>query len=101
MKYLNTTFLLFITLLACNDNAKMREVYIQEQIKLGIEKRIAEKRMECITAVMDSASRLADSIVTAKMTAMDTSMLRRPQRPTKPIIKSSLDTTPVQPILPK
>lgn len=95
------SFVLLFSLLACNDNAKLREAFIQEQIQVGLDKRINERRKECITAVMDSASRIADSLVTAKMTAVDTSILRRPAKPTKPIIKSPLDTTPVQPILPK
>jgi hypothetical protein len=99
IKNLGLTFLLLLGLLACNDNAKLREAFIQEQIQLGLDKRIADRRKDCLTAAMDSASRIADSLVTAKMTALDTSILRRPPKPIKPIIKSPLDTTPVKPIL--
>jgi hypothetical protein len=101
MKNLNISLLLLFALFSCSDKDKIHEVYIQEQIRLGIEKRIAEKHKECFISAMDSASRVADSIVTAKMTALDTSILHRPAKPTKPIIKSPLDTTPVEPILSK
>jgi hypothetical protein len=101
IKNLVVPLILLFSLLACNDNVKLREAFIQEQIQLGLEKRTSDRRKECIMAAMDSASRIADSLVTAKMTAVDTSILRRPAKPIKPIIKSPLDTMPVQPILPK
>jgi hypothetical protein len=101
LKKVGLPFILLLTVLACNDNAKLREDFIQEQIQMGLNKRIADRRKECFAAAMDSASRIADSLVMVKMTTADTAILRRPAKPIKPIIKSPLDTTPVQPILSK
>jgi hypothetical protein len=92
-------FLLFFT--ACNNQEGMKEAFIQEEVKTNIEKYKVKKRMECISAALDSANRITDSIILMKMSAIDTNLLRRPAKPIKPIIKSPLDTTPVQPILQK
>ncbi len=90
-----------ITFIACSNEAEVKEAFIQQEVKNNIEKYKVKKRMECITAALDSANRIADSIILVKMTAIDTNLLRRPTRPIKPIIKSPLDTTPVKPILQK
>ena len=87
--------------IACSNEAEIKEAFIQQEVKNNIEKYKVKKRMECITAALDSANRIADSLILVKMTAIDTNLLRRPTRPIKPIIKSPLDTTPVKPILQK
>jgi hypothetical protein len=92
-------FLLFFT--ACNNEAVVREALIQQEVKNTVEKYKVKKRLECIAAALDSANRITDSIILVKMSAVDTNLLKRPARPIKPIIKSLLDTTPVQPILQK
>jgi hypothetical protein len=91
--------LLFFT--ACNNEAVQREAFIQQEVKSMVEKYKVKKRLECIAAALDSANRITDSIILVKMSAVDTNLLKRPARPIKPIIKSLLDTTPVQPILQK
>lgn len=96
-----SVFAILLLLTACNNEAELKEAFIQQEVKNNIEKYKVKKRMECITAALDSANRIADSIILMKMTAIDTNLLRRPTRPIKPIIKSPLDTTPVQPILQK
>ena len=87
--------------IACSNEAEIKEAFIQQEVKNNIEKYKVKKRMECITAALDSANRIADSLILVKMTAIDTNLLRRPTRPIKPIIKSPLDTTPVKPIIQK
>jgi hypothetical protein len=45
---------------------------------------------------------LVDSMIVARNTQVDTALFSgKPIKPTKPVIKSPLDTTPVVPILPK
>jgi hypothetical protein len=95
----NLIFLLFFT--ACNNQAEMKENLILQEVKDNIEKYKVKKRMECISAALDSANRITDSIILMKMSAIDTNLLKRPKKPIKPILKSPLDTTPVQPILQK
>jgi hypothetical protein len=90
-------FLLFF--IACNNEAAMKETFIQQEVLNSIEKYKVKRRMECITAALDSANRIADSIILVKMSAVDTGLLKRPPKPIKPIIQSPLDTTPVQPII--
>jgi hypothetical protein len=95
------TLLFSIFFTACNNKAEMKETFIQQEVKTNIEKYKVKKRMECIAAALDSANRISDSIILMKMSAIDTNLLKRPKKPIKPIIKSPLDTTPVQPILQK
>lgn len=95
------TLLLLLLFIACDNEAQLKENLIQEEVKLNIEKYKAKRRAECLVAALDSANKIADSLIVVKMTAIDTNLLKRPAKPAKPIIKSILDTTPVQPILSK
>ena len=98
--FIGITLLLF-NFAACSDKEQLKEEMIQQEVKANVEKYKAKRRAECMIAAMDSANKIVDSLIIVKMTAIDTSLLRRPTKPIKPIIKSPLDTTPVQPILPK
>jgi hypothetical protein len=98
-KYLGIVALFLTCMLACNNEIEMRENLIQQEVKNNVEKYKSKKRLECIAAALDSANRITDSIILVKMSAIDTNLLKRPVKPIKPIIKSPLDTTPVQPIL--
>ena len=93
--------LLLFNFVACSNKYQLKEDIIQQEVEANVEKYKAKRRAECMVAAMDSANKIVDSLIIVKMTAYDTSLLRRPLKPIKPIIKSPLDTTPVQPILPK
>lgn len=89
-------------IIACTDKAKLKQQMIEQEVNAAVESYRMKRYKECMTAITDSANRIVDSLIVAKMTAVDTSSLTgRPQKPQKPIIKSPLDTTPVKPILPK
>ena len=102
MKNLLFAIAILSFLTACSDNTKRRKEMIDEEVKSAVESYRSKRLRECMAAITDSANRIADSIVVAQMTAVDSAtLLARPKRPIKPILKSPLDTTPVKPILPK
>lgn len=89
-------------LIACTDTAKRKQEMIDQEVHSVIESYHQKRYKECMSAIIDSANKITDSLILIKMTAVDTSLLMgRPKKPVKPIIKSPLDTTPVKPILPK
>ncbi len=87
---------------ACENESKRKQKLIDEEVKATVESYRNKRYMECMTAIADSANKLVDSLIVVKMTAGDTSiMMGKPVKPIKPVFKSPLDTTPVQPIIPK
>ena len=92
---------LFLFIVACKEDDKKRQL-IDEEVKINVESFRQRKLLECRATVIDSANKLADSIVLARNTVVDTALVNgKPKKPTKPIIKSSLDTTPVVPLFKK
>ena len=102
MKKIFLVLIILLPIIACSDTSKRKQEMIDEEVKGTVESYRLRRYRECMSAIIDSANRIADSMIVAKMTAVDTSLLNgRPKKPLKPIIKSPLDTTPVKPILPK
>jgi hypothetical protein len=94
-------FYLLSTLIACDAEAEKRQL-IEQEINNSVTSHREKKLRECRVAALDSANKIVDSIILARNTQIDTSLFTgKPVKPTKPIIKSPLDTTPVVPILPK
>ncbi len=88
--------------LACTDTEKMKEEMVQTEIQNRVKDFELRRRSECLTAALDSANRIVDSLILVKMTSGDSSATAgKPIKPLKPLIKSPLDTTPVVPILEK
>jgi hypothetical protein len=88
--------------LGCTDKEKIRETMIQNEISARLKAFETKRYNECLVAALDSANRIADSLILARMVAGDSSALfGKPVKPIKPIIKSPLDTTPVVPIVGK
>lgn len=86
---------------ACKDD-KEKQQLIDQEVKSAVESFRQKKRTECRAAVLDSANKLADSIVLVRNTVVDTALVNgKPKKPTKPLIKSPLDTTPVEPLFKK
>lgn len=87
--------------MACNDSQE-KQALIEQEIKNAVEAFRQKKLRECYVAAYDSANKLADSIILVRNAVTDTSLFTgKPTRPTKPIIKSPLDTTPVEPLFKK
>ncbi len=102
MKNIFLSLIFLCSILACTDTAKRKQEVIDQEVNSVIESYQQKRYKECMSAIIDSANRITDSLILLKMTAVDTSLLTgRPKRPVKPIIKSALDTTPVKPILQK
>ena len=93
---------ILITFTACGNEEKRKQEAIDQEVKIAVESYRNKRVKECMTALLDSANKITDSLIVLKMTAYDTSsLLAKPMKPVKPIIKSPLDTTPVKPIIPK
>lgn len=102
MKNIALVFVAVLMLAACDNSTKMKQQLIDAQVKETIESYKKRRYEECMTAIIDSANIIADSLIVLKMTAMDSSLLMgKPVKPPKPVFKSPLDTTPVKPIIPK
>jgi hypothetical protein len=98
-------FILSVTILslfiACKDD-KQKQQLIDQEVKSAVESFRQKKLLECRAAVLDSANRLADSIILVRNTVVDTALVNgKPKKPTKPVIKSPLDSTPVEPLFKK
>lgn len=92
--------LLFL-IVACKEDDK-KHILIDQEVKSAIESFRQRKLNECRAMVIDSANKLADSIILARNTVVDTALVNnKPKKPTKPVIKSPLDTTPVEPLFKK
>jgi hypothetical protein len=92
--------LLFL-IVACKEDDK-KQGLIDQEVKNAVESFRQRKLNECRAMVIDSANKLADSIVLARNTVVDTALVNgKPKKPTKPVIKSPLDTTPVEPLFKK
>jgi hypothetical protein len=100
IKYLS--IILLITLAeSCGKEEQRRADMIDSEVKTLLDRHVERRKKECLAALMDTASRIADSLIVAKMTKVDSSIfIGRPEKPVKPIIKSPLDTTPVVPLVP-
>ena len=88
-------------LVACKKDDKKQQL-IEQEVRSAVESFRQKKLIECRAAVLDSANKLADSIVLVRNTVVDTALVNgKPKKPTKPLIKSPLDTTPVEPLFKK
>ena len=93
-----TLSILFIVA-ACKKDNKKQEL-IDQEVHNAVESFRQKKRNECRMMVLDSANKLADSIVLVRNTVVDTALINgKPKKPAKPLIKSLLDTTPVVPLI--
>ena len=92
---------ILLVLFACKKDNKKQDL-IDQEVRNAVESFRQKKLNECRMAVLDSANRLADSIVLVRNTVVDTALINgKPKKPTKPLIKSPLDTTPVVPLIKK
>jgi hypothetical protein len=97
-----TFFLVFISFLTSCKKDEGKQQLIDQEVRNAVESFRLKQRTKCLVAALDSANKLVDSIIVARNTQVDTSLFSgKPVKPTKPVIKSALDTTPVVPILPK
>ncbi len=97
-----TLFLIFILFLTSCKKDEGKQQLIDQEVHSAIESFRLKQRTKCQIAALDSANKLVDSIIVAQNTQVDTSLFSgKPVKPTRPVIKSPLDTTPVVPILPK
>ena len=95
------SFTILSLLVACKDD-KQKQQLIDQEVQSAIQSFRQKKLLECRAAVLDSANKLADSIVLMRNTVVDTALVNgKPKKPTKPLIKSPLDTTPVEPLFKK
>ena len=102
MKNILFIITILITFTACGDEEKRKQEAINHEVKTAVESYRSKRMKECMVVLLDSANKITDSLIVVKMTAFDTSsLLAKPMKPVKPIIKSPLDTTPVKPIIPK
>lgn len=96
-----TTLSMCVILFACKKDNKKQDL-IDQEVHNAVESFRQKKLNECRMMVLDSANKLADSIVLVRNTVVDTALINgKPEKPTKPIIKSPLDTTPVSPLFKK
>jgi predicted DNA-binding protein (UPF0278 family) len=87
--------------MACKKEGNKQQL-IEQEVRNAVESFRFKQRSRCQIAALDSANKLVDSIIIARNTQVDTSLFTgKPVKPTRPVIKSPLDTTPVVPILPK
>lgn len=85
---------------ACKDDTAARQARINAEIEALVDNYRKVREAECYQAALDSADRLVDSLILAEARGLDTAALQaRPQKPPKVVLKSVLDTLPVQPIL--
>ena len=92
---------ILLLLAACKDDSQKQQL-IDQEVQSVVESFRQKKLNECRAAVLDSANKLADSIVLVRNTVVDTALINgKPKKPTKPVIKSPLDTTPVEPLFKK
>lgn len=101
MKKIIGIFVILSCLVACK-NQESKQGLIDLEVRNAVESFSFKQRLKCQTTALDSANKLVDSMIVARNTLVDTSLFAgKPVKPTKPVIKSPLDTTPVVPILPK
>jgi ABC-type transporter MlaC component len=94
-------FLILMAFIACKKEDK-KKAFIQQEINAAIDAYKMRRYKECSNAAYEKANMYADSIIRVKYTATDSlAFLGKPVKPERIKIKSPLDTTPVQPILPK
>ena len=85
---------------ACKDDTAARQARIQEEVQILVDNYRKVRLAECYQTALDSADHLVDSLILAEAQRIDTAALQaRPQKPPKVVLKSVLDTLPVQPIL--
>jgi hypothetical protein len=93
-------FLILTIVIACKKEDK-KHAFIQQEINAAVEAYKVRRYKECRDAAYEKANVLADSIIRVKYTTDTTALFGKPVKPEKIKIKSPLDTTPVQPIIPK
>jgi hypothetical protein len=95
---------LFYLLTACLLLMAFQQVTKQDLIQEKVDERIGNyvrlMRQKCEERVLERATTIVDSILIeqAKMRKDSLGKLPKPDRPTAPNIKSSLDSTPVAPL---
>ena len=83
----------------CKNDDPKRQIIAQE-VSNAVESYRSKRLADCRTVALDSANKIADSIIIVRNTRVDPSLfIGKPLKPTKPLIKSPLDTTPVVPII--
>ncbi len=101
MKKATLSLILIAFLFACKKNEN-KQGLIDQEVQSAVQSFRFKQRTQCEAAALDSANKLVDSLIIARNTVVDTSVFAgKPVKPTKPVFKSALDTTPVVPILPK
>lgn len=101
MKRSIIVFIVISFLVACKKDDGKQQL-IDFEVRNAVESFRFKQRNQCQIAALDSANKLVDSMIVARNTQVDTALFSgKPIKPTKPVIKSPLDTTPVVPILPK
>jgi ABC-type uncharacterized transport system auxiliary subunit len=92
---------LLVFLAACKGEDKKKQ-FIEQEIKAAVDAYRLRRIKECQVAAFEKANMMADSIIRVKYTSGDSlALIGKPVKPDKIKVKSPLDTTPVQPLLPK
>ena len=103
IKIKKSLFLCFIlfSLLSCKEDKKDETAFVQREVIKRVEDYRMQREAECRAIALERANILADSIIFAQAKNDTLSAMQRPIRPIRPTLKSPLDTTEVQPLLPK
>ncbi len=92
---------LFFFMTACKEDKSKEKAFVEREVARKVAEYRQQREAECRAQALERANILADSIIFAEAKGDSFNMMPRPLRPTRPIIKSPLDSTEVQPLLPK
>ena len=92
--------LLLLLIISCDERDEAAiQALIAENIEENLEQYRAREIARCHQEVLEEALILADSLVlAAALQAKDTSRLRKPLKPQKPMLKLPVDDTPLAPL---
>jgi hypothetical protein len=74
-------------------------VLVQKEIATQLQTYRAKRMRECYEVALERANVLADSTILALARAPQDTFLHNNQKPTRPKVQSTLDTTPVRPLI--
>lgn len=93
--------LLFFFIISCKDNKRAESDFVVREVARKVAEYRLQREAECRAIALERANILADSIIFAEAKGDTTGIMPRPMRPTRPTLKSPLDSVEVQPLLPK
>jgi hypothetical protein len=93
--------LLFFFTTSCKEDKSQEKAFVMREVARKVAEYRLQREAECRNAALERANILADSIIFAEAKGDSAGIMPRPARPVRPVIKSPLDSTEVQPLLPK